>query len=160
MVMSMEAFLAHAREQIAEHGCMIQNVFPTEASPGIRFSYTVGLAQPNAFGMARHAEIIAFGLPSHLAERVLDHFVGRVLAGEHFHPGQLDTVKGGEDYPIMFLEVANSREHLALANRFYADDLVAGVVPAVQIVFPDDDQRWPWDEGSEVAWMPLLGVHP
>lgn len=159
---SMEAFLAHAREQIAEHGCMIQNVFPTEASPGIRFAYTVGLAQPNAHGEARRPEFLVSGLPSHLAGRILDHYAKRVLEdSESFTSHQID-VEGNTGYPITFLDitVANSREHLALANRFYADDLVTGVVPALQIVFPDDAGRWPWDEGSEVGWTPLLGAHP
>jgi hypothetical protein len=104
---------------------------------GPSFAYTTGL-----FGLG-HAELLVFGVCPHVAGVVLDAVAGRVRAGENLVPGQPVEVGG---CPFIPEEVPNSGQILFDANRFYARPQ-RHPVPALQLSYPDDDGRYPWEPG-------------
>ena len=113
--------------------------------------YTVGLTGHG------HPELILFGLPPDLCRPVLravaaDLVAGRrtVTAGQH-----ADDVLAGHE--VRFVEVTEPERHLPVAAQFYAT--TGAAVRALQIVWPDRYRRWPWDTGTRVHDMPVLGKH-
>lgn len=113
--------------------------------------YTVGLTGHG------HPELIVFGLPPDISRPLLRDVAADLVAGRRVvTAGQVagDVLAG---HPVRFVEVPEPDRHLPVAAQFYA---VAGTqVRAMQIVWPDRHDRWPWDAGSRVGDMPVLGGH-
>lgn len=146
------AYMAKMQLMVEEHGMAVQAVFPNEGAEGedrYPFAYTVGLAR------AGHPEFIVFGLPHEVAHEILNDIGFRVLRDEHtFRPG--DTVHQlVRDFPVRLIAVTDSWKLLTISNHLYGNP--DGCLPALELVFPDPDGRWPWEEGSTVASLPLLG---
>jgi hypothetical protein len=139
----------HERKMLAminTHGVAIQGVLGRGWEPSS--AYTVGLAA------REHPEVIVMGLPPATGQQLLNDLVRPVLGGvQVFEPGDVvhDLIAG---FPACLIEVLDSREHLKVANRIYGS---GGPVAALQLVFPDREGLWPWDEGSGVGGLPLLG---
>lgn len=147
------AYLQRVRDLVAEHGWMIQGVFPTADSdddePG--FAYTVGLA------VFHHPEIIVFGLSADVAEGVLNDIGRRVRDGETFAQQAYERVFG-DHYPAWFIHcAAEETERLLTVSAA----IHGGPVDALQLVWPDVERRFPWDDGyAPPGPQPLLGEAP
>ncbi|WP_229070972.1 DUF4262 domain-containing protein [Actinoplanes sp. DH11] len=111
--------------------------------------YTIGLTGHD------HPELILFGMPPDLARPVLHDIAGDVIARRRTcTAGQFaGDVLGG--HQAQFVAVSEPDRHLPVAAQFYATTGTA--VTALQIVWPDRYQRWPWQPGSRVSDMPVLG---
>ena len=114
--------------------------------------YTVGLTGHG------HPELIVFGLPPDLARHALRTVAADVIAGRRgIAAGQLaDDVLAGHE--VRFVEVTEPDRHLPAAALCYAGPGPA--MRALQIVWPDRYHRWPWQVGTRVSDMPVLGEHP
>ena len=113
--------------------------------------YTVGLTGHG------HPELILFGLPPDLCRPVLRTVAGDVIAGRRtIAAGQYadDVLEG---HQVRFIAVTEPDRHLPVAAQFYA--ATGAEVCALQIVWPDRHQRWPWQPGTRVEDMPVLGRH-
>jgi hypothetical protein len=111
--------------------------------------YTIGLTD--------HArpELILFGLPPDISRPVLQSVAGEVIAGRRvFTAGDFadDVLEG---HQVQFVAVTEPDRHLPVAAQFYAARDTA--VEALQIVWPDRHHRWPWQPGTRVDDMPVLG---
>jgi Domain of unknown function (DUF4262) len=147
--MDVDAYLVTVREGIARHGWMLQAVFPVEAGDGPPFVYTAGLA---ALG---HPELVVYGLPHDTGGVILNELGRRVRAGRRLvHGERLDDVVEG--FQVEVLAVADNQP-LGVARRLYGPG-----VRALQIVYPDAEGRWPWEDDCDgfVATLPLLGPRP
>ena len=142
-------------DKIAEHGVFLQAVLPDEGdadqSP---FVYTVGLA-----GLETpHPEFITFGLPPTVAASWLNHLaIDEVInAGRRFRPGRLPGFWSGK-LDAWLLQVADTTEHLAMSNRIFGSPFAP--VDALQLVWPDAKNRFPWDPRYDLrrSAQPLLG---
>lgn len=135
---------------IAEHGIAVQGVGAGDGEP--QFGYTVGLAR------LHQPEFLLFGLPMRLTQTLLNDIGLRVYRGEMaFSAG--DTVHHlVADFPVRLLAVTDSSTHLTMPNHLYGHP--GAPIPALQIVYPDADRRWPWEPGARNAGMPLLGPVP
>lgn len=139
-----------AMETISRHGWMVQGVGAGEDSPG--FHYTVGLT------LERHPEIITFGLPYQMGGTILNSVADLLRSGKRIEHGSIrrDVI---QNFPVEFVRVdeEQSRDHLTMAHRL----LSGGVTPvvALQMVWPDAQGRFPWDEGFDYGdAIPLLGT--
>ena len=112
--------------------------------------YTVGLT---GHGLP---ELIVFGLPPDLARPALRALADDLVAGRvTIAAGQrADDVLAG--HPAQFVAVTEPDRHLPAAAQVYA----GAPLRALQVVWPDRYQRWPWQTGTHVADMPVLGEHP
>jgi Domain of unknown function (DUF4262) len=121
---------------------------------GPRHAYTVGLFQHD------EPELIVFGMPFAAADRLLGTLAGRIRGGARFTHGQvLDIV--GPPGRVMLLDVADTTQYLPDAVGFI-EPPPPGVqaLRAWQVVYPDPMDRWPWQPGSQVADLPVLGLVP
>jgi hypothetical protein len=140
------AYLAEQRRRIAEHGWVVQGVFGTDEHPSPLFAYTVGLVGSG------HPELIVYGLPLEVASSILNDLAEHVAAGGRLHAGDRLT-RDESDYGMVLVAVDDTAP-LGLARGVYGPE-----VRALQLVYPDDEHRMPWDDGCDpyVASLPLLG---
>lgn len=150
----MLAYLDNCRRIIAEHGWMVQGVFPTETSPGFSFAYTAGLS------VAGLPELVVVGLPLQggIVETFLNALARRALAEEP-RVGDRWTVDENPDIAWEFAPVSEAwtRENVTLPGRLYPFTEVT----ALQVLWPDDAGNYPnqesWTLGRDA--QPLLAEH-
>lgn len=142
-----DALLEQTRAKIeANDRHELIGVFPTADSPGLPFTYTVGLARLG------RPELIVYGLPPDVAGHMLN-----VLAdGPAPEPGA--DVIVWDALAVRCLPVLPERRAEAEVNtarRLYGD------VDVWQVVFPDPAGRYPGEDGCEYdGVLPLLSVVP
>jgi hypothetical protein len=144
-------YLERVNKIIDESGWMVQGVVAAKTAPGPTFAYTVGLT-PHGF-----PELITAGPPVRTAKEVLNQLARRVFdRNERFTDGQvIPEVLSGFDAVIV--EGSYGRDHLwpATALALYEAEYQ---VRLQQVVWPDPDGRFPWDEGYSMPpqAQPLL----
>ena len=137
-------------EDVAELGVHIVHVPGEHAESG--FTFSVGLWEN-----FDHPEVIVFGLPQEIAHELVNVIADEVSEGRQFLAG---TKHEGilEGYPVRFFEVPKARYAEFLGSAMWAyegDDF-----PAVQLVWPDKQGRWPWDPDARERFstsQPVLG---
>ena len=136
-----------------EHGSHVLKVFGDEEWPP--FTYTIGL-----YENFRHPELIIVGMSGHLAHPLLNDVRDLIRGGRQFSAGDFsDEVL--ERFPVTFRAVSdeNRLAHFGWATWFYGGE----AYPALQLVLPDLQGRWPWDPtASDNARriQPLLDTTP
>ncbi|WP_344883950.1 DUF4262 domain-containing protein [Allokutzneria multivorans] len=104
------------------------------------FVYSVGL-----WCMHRAPEVLVIA-PRALAAELVQCYAERIIAGETFEPGVgYDGFFDG--YPVMFEFVGPRHYPEWLASGFflYPD----GEFPVLQMLWPDEDRVWPWQNGAD-----------
>lgn len=139
-------WLSHLQGLAARRGWALQWVGPGDGQ--LQFCYTVGLA---AFDLP---ELVVFGPDQQDAARLLNTLGERMRAGRRYADGDpIDDV-----WPhARLMEVLDSREHLIMAHPVARS---RRPLPALQVIYPDRDGRWPWQPGSRIADVPILGIVP
>jgi hypothetical protein len=135
---------------IAENGVHVVHVPQTDEQP--EYSYTVGLWE--SFGQP---EVLVFGLEEEVAEDLLNVVADEASEDAKFLPdSKHDGLLVG--YPARFFVVAQP-QYAALVPQIgwaYAGE----VVPVVQLVWPDKQGRWPWEDGVREGFaksQPVFG---
>lgn len=116
--------------------CSVPDCCPSDpsASP---FAYTIGL-----FGLD-HPELLISGLEMGLATDVLNELGESVRAGGALLPGR-EVATETWDRPLIPEPVPNPGDIVFTANRYYRRPDAASV-PVLQLSYPDDLGRYPWD---------------
>ena len=135
---------------VEKYGCHIALIDPDNYLPG--FAYSIGL-----FKTYGHPEIICFGMNKGVMGMCINHARDLINDGERliagkFYPGLL------EGYEVQFLPVDKEyyRDYLGYAAWFNDDSFD---FPCLQLVWPDKQHRFPWEEEFNPAWkfkQPLL----
>ena len=145
-----ERRLADCRRLIRRHGWMLQVVGPVDQWPDW-WAYTAGLT---GHGLP---ELIACIDDDHAF--VLNDMAARVVDEGGVRHGQRHVDVIGGDYVLVTIAVDDplSSEHCRMSTV----EALYGTVPsAFQVVLPDSEHRFPWDEGYDGAPQPLLGAAP
>lgn len=138
-------------EDVGENGLHIAHVPETDELP--EYSYTVGM-----WHSFEQPEVVVFGLPKDVADELLNALADDAAEGKTFLAGSKhDGVLVG--YPARFLGVPaeQATTHLPLVAWAYED----AATPAVQLVWPDKQGRWPWDPDVRqgfAAQQPVIGT--
>lgn len=139
----MAQFLADTRQRIAESQWVVMNIFPTEQDPGTMFHYTVGLSQ---YGLP---ELEMTGLPPEVAGSILNGLGQQMLDSEAYTHGQrLAGHLSDGKFDLVLIEADNIHHDeypTAMARLLYGED-----IKVLQAVWPDDENRFPWDEGYSI----------
>ena len=122
---------------IRDHGLHVLRVHGDDQWP--EFAYSVGL-----YRNYQQAEVIILGLPLERAHAILNLIGDEARAGRRFAAGDVtDAVLN--DYAVSFREVPSDhvKAHFGWALWYYGEE----AFPALQLVYPDRDRRWPWESG-------------
>jgi len=129
-------------DDVRTYGCSVMQVKAEGGVPG--WSYTVGL-----FETSGQPEIIVIGLKEDLALGLLNHIARLFAEDKRFEEGQrekglLSTV----ECEFRGVEKRWLRQVMGYAVWFYGGDSF----PVFQCVYPDLNNRFPWDEGFPAEW--------
>ena len=133
------------RAVISEFGWAVQGVEgDARRAP---WAYTVGLTEH------QRPELVLTGLDPGPASFVLNEVAGHVLHADPLTVGSRFQLHGSPELEVV--QVAAPDVHLLTAVGIFGADAVR----AVQLVWSDDDGRWPWDRGFRSGrWQqPVLG---
>jgi len=136
-------------DHVRTYGWHVVAVPDDEVGPGYVFS--VGLH--HTFG---HPEVVVFGLGTEMLYELINKVGAAVRDGFRFEPGHRhDGLLEG--HPCIFQPVAPAlcTEYLGTADWFYG-----APYPALQLVWPDEQGRFPWEVGFDPALVnlqPALG---
>lgn len=137
-------------QDVTEHKAHVLHVTDDDGVP--KFSYTIGL-----WHHFEQPEVIVFGLDVEAAEELLQNVVASCAEGARFaHGDKREELLVG--FAVRFLDVADeaARAHLGAATWAYE----GGDYRCVQLVWPDKEKRWPWQDGVRQGFrdvQPLLG---
>lgn len=134
---------------INKYGWQVVMVQATSYLPS--FAYTVGLWENY-----RHPELIGFGIPIELLHLILNK------AGELVKSGEIiQSNKQYEDFLEAYLTTFIPVDPRSIKDYFGAavERYQSLDFPALQFIWPDKNQRFPWDDGFEEKYkilQPLL----
>jgi hypothetical protein len=127
----------HDRKLLADierHGWHVLAIKEDEEGPA--FAYSIGL-----YRSFRHPEIIIFGLPIQLMQRLVNVIGEEVRSKERFeHLDESAEVLDGYNVAFRTVERRHYPECLGYARWFYSGD----DFPALQCVWPDSQHRYLW----------------
>ena len=120
---------------IKKHGWSDMSIFPVSGE-GLHFNYTVGLAEMD------HPDLLIVGFDNRQMHEVLYSAVSHIQKGNQF---QADTYSNSVlvDHRVAFVEVDDPLARpfpMSMTSRLY------GEVKALQLVWPDADDRFPWHD--------------
>lgn len=146
------AVIDETRALIDRYGWSVVGVFPTSASDGVPFAYTVGLTGKQL------PELTIYGLGGQVAKEILNAVARRMVdAGTPLTRGERITgvLAGGVD--LVAVEMTSRVHNLAMVGQVYGS-----VDAAVQLCWPDADGLFPWETGSGVGddVQPVCGAGP
>jgi hypothetical protein len=134
-------------------GCHIISIPADKHGPG--FSFSIGL-----YLNYQQPEVIVFSLPFDVAQSVINSM------RERFESGHVPKHKGAEadlieGYDMVTLNVHPEfcREYFGTAIWFYKS--IGGKFPMMQLVWPDKQAFYPWDEEFNPNFktlQPVLGI--
>lgn len=134
-------------DKVEEFGCMILSV-QDPADPRPVFSYTIGLHD------TRHVhEIITCGLPAKTGQSALN-YAGTLLAdGVDLTAGRIPNVLGNVDVEFRPVDPKWAKILMLSSVWFHGKSNF----PALQLIFPDLENRFSWEEGFNTFFdQPLL----
>lgn len=141
-----DGIVSNALDQISAGRWAVTGVYGDELGPPV--AYTTGLTEFS------RPELLITGLDPTLACGILDRAAELAVADEHFLDSpRLDGVLQ-PPYRLAALPAVDTAD-LSVTRLLYGPD-----VAAVQLIWPDADQRYPWDRGyaHPADAQPLSGL--
>lgn len=134
---------------IEKYGLTVMIIKGTDYLPS--FAYSIGLWKK--FG---HPEIISFGLTTQTLHSIINLAADIVKAGQTIQPGKIytDFFETGKS-EFVIVDKRNLRDYFGAAIDFYN----SVEFPALQLVWTDRNDKFPWDTGFEEEFIyrqPLL----
>jgi hypothetical protein len=135
-------------ENIQQYGWAVRHVMRNPESGAAQFSYTIGLT---ALG---HPEFVITGMPFEYAQSFLNLAGQLVKDGTKFGSNQFSD-KLTDSGAVFFIAVTDDHELGAIEQ-------VYGQIDALQLIWPDSGERFPWQAGynNPPSVQPLLGSLP
>jgi hypothetical protein len=125
---------------VDEYGCHVMRIAADEEGPG--FAYSIGVGKT-----FHQPELVCFGLDDELLPSVVNEVCDRMADGERFTDGgKVPSLIAGRDCVLRRVERARYADFLPFARWFYGND----DFEVLQIVWPDEHGRYPWDEGFQM----------
>jgi hypothetical protein len=132
---------------VAEHGWHIPHIFADESGPC--FSFSVGFYLK--FG---HPEILVMGLSQSVAHKFINLVGGYIRSGRVFRPGErTDDLAQGFSCCFVPIVTEHYREYLGYGIWFYRS--LKQPFPALQLVWPDKQGKFPWESGYDERFFKL-----
>jgi hypothetical protein len=135
----------HLRRLLDQNRWLVQGVQRDRGRPP--YAYTVGLPRH------RRPELVVTGLSHQQAAKLLNTAAERVITAEMPLPGEMLPLR---DWPqLEMVRVAEPAVHLRMAAAVNGPGF-----SALQLVYTDDQGRWPWDKSFRDGrgTQPVLGA--
>ena len=135
---------------VREYGVHIINVFADDTGPG--WSFTIGL-----YLNYHHPEVLIFGLKDRQSHLILNDIREKIASGGKFLAGtRTDLFLQGYDVTFIDVPLSAYPDHLGYALWFYRS--LPDSFPCVQLVWPDRENKFPWEAGYDNAYSELQPI--
>lgn len=137
-------------EDVRSGGVHVIHVLGSD-SPG--WSYSVGLT--DSYG---HPEVILVGMDHETAHAAINELAKRVKGGARLTDGERLTGVISDDLVMRTVD-DRWKDHLVGRAQWF---MATQDVPLLQAVYPDDSNRFAWEDGFDDEWraaQPLLFAH-
>lgn len=125
-------------EHIRKFGHTVITVAGGENEPP--FAYTIGMTETD-----KHPEILVFGLPQSVAQYILNAVAERVRKGHRLADG--DVLNQIANVPCAIKSISRGAASFYTFQALYRYEKAAVQPEFVQLVLPDRNGRFPWDDG-------------
>jgi len=144
-----DELLEKTKHNIEKYGLQVISIRASEYLPS--FSYSIGLLESY-----QHPELICFGLSTDLMHTLINDVAALIKQGEKTESGRnYDNIFANSDAQFVQVDARNVPDYFTLALKYYQLDQI----PAIQLVWTDRKNRFPWDMGFEEEFVykqPLL----
>jgi len=144
-----DELLEKTKHNIEKYGLQVISIRASEYLPS--FSYSIGLLESY-----QHPELICFGLSTDLMHTLINDVAALIKQGEKAESGRnYDNIFANSDAQFVQVDARNVPDYFTLALKYYQLDQI----PAMQLVWTDRKNRFPWDMGFEEEFVykqPLL----
>jgi hypothetical protein len=144
-----DELLKKTKRNIEKYGLQVISIKASEYLPS--FSYSIGLIESY-----QHPELICFGLSTDLMHTLINDVATLIKQGEKIELGKnYDNIFANSDAQFVQADAKNVPDYFKLALKYYQLDQI----PAMQLVWTDRENRFPWDTGFEEEFVykqPLL----
>jgi len=143
------------KENILEYGMSVMGIQQENDSEGKAvtpcFSYSVGISKT-----LKAPEVIFFGIPFGYGKMFLDTIYAKIKKEGQFPLGKKITQIA--NMPVVFLPVSKdiASGFMYQAKSYYAE--VGGDWEAIQLVFPDKNGKFDWEEGSDPSHSEIVKI--
>lgn len=145
-----------AFSDILDAGCHLLQILPDSAAPDVpEYVYSIGF-----YLNLLHPEIMVMGLPSGVSGRMINDLFHHVAGGNPIWDSEYITYDIDEErvrFAVREIEESSYHDYLGYANWFYRSlrkENAASIeynYPALQLVWPDSEGRYPWVQGCDSA---------
>ena len=118
-----------------------------EDERGPAFSFSVGF-----YYTFQQPEILIMGLKPEVAQKILSIAVVLMAGGKTFQPFE-PVADFAQGYNSVFvpIKIENYQDYLGYAIWFYRS--LPAPFPAMQLVWPDKQGRFPWEQGYDTRYL-------
>lgn len=132
---------------VEKYGWHILHILEDESGPS--FSFSVGFYLK--FG---HPEVLVMGLAQPVAHELINLIGKNLTTGRIYRPRErIGDLADGFDCSFVPIAVEHYREYLGYAIWFYRS--LKQPFPALQLVWPDKEGRFPWERGYDERFFKL-----
>lgn len=133
---------------IGQYGWSVVAVGGEGEEPG--YGYSIGL-----WHTFRHPEVIVFGLPPEIAQKIINNIGRAIKKGSRFSDNATSDIIA--NHRLAFADVPEDcyEFFVGMGISFYEGEHF----PLLQVVWPDPQGKFPWDEGFDKKFnkiQPLL----
>lgn len=142
---------ARIEERIAATGWYCLQVAGTDEESGgtSDFAYTVGLRET----FDDHPDLIVFDRDLEAAYGILDSVIDELRTGRRLRRGDRSTeVLEGSEVRFCGVPAPVRKQLMTYTDWLYERE----PFDALQVVWPDTEDLWPWEEGSRGDYQPVL----
>ncbi len=142
-------------DDVRTHGWSLANVY--DHNPP--FQYTIGLMHT-----CGHPEFIVFGLEADNAHALISGLVQEIRAGRSFAEPGVQVIRLGDDEHRVGFRRVHATQHelyLGFAMGFLTSIGRMGELDAMQVFWPDDRGKFPFDVGCDLEvyqFQPRLDI--
>lgn len=134
------------------------NVHISAESGSPEYAFTIGHFQKQS-----HPELILIGLPAQTAHELLNIAAIKIAGAKEKIEPYREYTDFTEGLSVVFVPVGieHYEEYFGYANWYYSS--MPNPYPAMQMVWPDREGRFPWEPGYDNCFLklqPLLSVTP
>ena len=135
--MSRDQTIKTAKANIKKYGFTVTGV--TTSPP---FTYTSGFVAKDM------PDLLVSGLEIKTAHGVLSSIYQLANNGLKLESGMVMDDILGDGYKIMLIDIDSDKTEMHLTQRLYGEGF-----PAMAVILPDKDHRWPWEEGVSTQYL-------
>lgn len=132
---------------VARYGWHVPHIFADESGPG--YSFSVGFYLK--FG---HPEILVMGLSQPVATQFINLIGGHLSTGRVFRPRER-TNDLAQGFECSFIPIAIEHYQYYLGYNIWFYRSLKQPFPALQLVWPDKQGRFPWESDYDQRFFSL-----